>query len=338
MRALFRFVPGLALTAVLACGASTARATIVERIVAVVGDRPILLSELRLRARPYLLQIAQKAQPGPQRAAAESQLFKELIDKMVDEELEVQAAEHAKIAVTSTEIDSSINNLAASQGITPDELMKTVLKAGMSEVEYRSELRRQILEVKMLQLRVKGHVLLSEEDVKSMYDRTLREERHHRDYRARWIVLRLLPGSSKEALLERRVLAEDLARRARSGDDFGVLATRYSDNTPTRDTGGDLGVRTPHGSQKAVNGTQPTLAPELENAVMPLEPGQVSAPISIADALVILQLTERQPSRYASFDAAKGEMLQRLQSEIMEKAKRKWLDELKVKTHLDVRL
>ena len=76
MRALFRFVPGLALTAVLACGASTARATIVERIVAVVGDRPILLSELRLRARPYLLQIAQKAQPGPQRAAAESQLFK----------------------------------------------------------------------------------------------------------------------------------------------------------------------------------------------------------------------------------------------------------------------
>ena len=283
----------------------------------------ILLSELRSRARPYLLQIAQKAQPGPQTAAAESQLFKELIDKMIDEELEVQAAQQAKIGVTGDEIDNAIKNLASTQNLTADELLKSVTHSGMDEAEYRAELRRQILEGKMLQLRVKGHVRLTEEDVRAMYDRTIREERRRREYRARWIVLRLLPGSSAEAVLERQVLAQDLSRRARSGDDFGALAIRYSDDTPTRDSGGDLGLRAPQGSAAALQGKQPTLAPELENALLPLEPGQVTAPIHVADALVVLQLTERQPSRYASFDASKAEMLQRLQNEIIEKTKRK---------------
>ena len=45
-----------------------------------------------------------------------------------------------------------------------------------------------------------------------------------------------------------------------------------------------------------------------------------------------------QPSRYTTYEEAKGEMLQRLQGEILEKAKRKWLEELKGRTHLDVRL
>ena len=36
---------------------SVARATVVERIVAVVGDQPILLTELRHRARPNLLRL-----------------------------------------------------------------------------------------------------------------------------------------------------------------------------------------------------------------------------------------------------------------------------------------
>ena len=56
------------------------------------------------------------------------------------------------------------------------------------------------------------------------------------------------------------------------------------------------------------------------------------------DALVILNLQSRQASRYTTYDAAKQEMLQRLQTEILEKAKHKWIEEIKGKTHLDVRL
>jgi peptidyl-prolyl cis-trans isomerase SurA len=326
-------------TAALAACPSPARAVIVERVVAVVGDRPILLSELRQRAKPFLLQVQAKVPPGPQQAAAESQVLKELIQKVIDEELEVQAADKAKVTVTMEELDAAIKNVAQLQRMSVPELVREArLRSGMSEQEYREEIRRQILEGKMLQLRVKGRVRITEEDVKAMYEKAVREERKKREYHPSWIVLRILPGSSREALAERRALAADLVRRARAGEEFGALAKTYSDDTTTRPDGGDLGIRAPQGTQAAATGKRAVLAPELETVAMSLEPGEVAEPIEAGDALVILTLQSRQASRYTTYDAAKEEMLQRLQTEILEKAKRKWLEEIKGKTHLDVRL
>jgi peptidyl-prolyl cis-trans isomerase SurA len=339
MRASIRLALSLAAgVSVLACAVKPARAVVAERVVAVIGDRPILLSELRKRARPFLLQIAQRVPPGPQQAAAESQVYKELIEKMIDDELEMQAADKAHITVSSDEIDNAIRNIAASQGLSVPDLVKSAGKSGLSETDYREELRRQILEGKMLQLRVKGRVRITEEDVKAMFERTLREEKKRREYRAAWIVIHIPPDSSPAAVAERQALADKIARDARKGADFAELAKKYSDDPQTRDSGGDLGIRAPNGSPQAVQNKRPTIAPELEAPLMPLEAGQVTDPIRIGENLIILQLLERQASRFRGYEEAKPEMLQRLQTEILEKAKRKWLDELKSRTHLDVRL
>ncbi len=237
------------------------------------------------------------------------------------------------------ELDGAIKNVAQSQNMSVPELVHEArLRSGMTEQEYREEIRRQILEGKMLQLRVKGRVRITEEDVKVMYEKTVREERKKREYHASWIVLRILPGSSREALTERRSLAADLVRRARKGEDFAALARTYSDDTATRPDGGDLGIRAPQGTQAAASGKRAVLAPELEAVVINLEPGEIAEPLEAGDALVILMLQSRQASRYTTYDAAKQEMLQRLQTDILEKAKRKWLEEIKGKTHLDVRL
>ncbi|MFT3775834.1 MAG: peptidylprolyl isomerase [Minicystis sp.] len=339
MRAPFRHALSFALVAGALVGAARpARAVVVERVVAVIGDRPILQSELRKRAKPFLLQIASRVPPGPQQAAAETQVFKELIEKMIDDELEGQAADKAHITVTSDEIDAAIRNIAAAQGLSVPDLIKGAARSGLTEQDYREELRRQILEGKMLQLRVKGRVRITEEDIKAMYERTLREERKRREFHPAWIVLRVPPGSSPAAVAERTALAHKIVGAARKGEDFASLARQYSDDTATREGGGDLGVRAPQGSPQATSGRAKPLRPEVDAVVNVMEPGQVSDPIQVEDALVIVQLLERQASRYRNYEEAKPEMLNRLQTEILDKAKRKWLDELKSRTHLEVRL
>ena len=55
----------------------TADAAIVERVVAVVGERPILMSDLRHRARPHLIAIAAQNPTPAQQAAAESEKIRE---------------------------------------------------------------------------------------------------------------------------------------------------------------------------------------------------------------------------------------------------------------------
>ncbi len=342
-----RFLSSLASPAALALSlalsfaffANDAEAIVVERIVAVVGERAVLLSELRERARPYLVQVRLKVPPGAQQAAAESQVLKELLNKMIDEELEAQAAKKAGVAVKDEEITAALENIASAQGMTVDSLYKgATSQSGMTRQEYRDELRRQILEGKMVQLRVKGRVRLTEDDMTTMFDRAVREEKRRREYRPSWIVLRIMPGSSAAAIAERRALAEELMNRARKGEDFAELAKRFSDDPATRDKGGDLGIRAPQGSPNALSGKRAVMAPDLEAALMGMEPGQVSSPMQVSDAIVIMKLIDRQASRFTSFEEARPEMMQRLQNEVMEKAKRRWLEDMRRRTHLDIRL
>ena len=133
-----------------AIGPRPAHAIVVERIVAVVGDDPILMSELRARAKPFLLQIQQRVRPGAEQAAAESEVFKDLLVKMIDERLESQAAMRAGVQVTKEEIDNALRNIAAAQGMSVADLLKEArARSGMVEQDYRDEIRRQILEGKI---------------------------------------------------------------------------------------------------------------------------------------------------------------------------------------------
>jgi peptidyl-prolyl cis-trans isomerase SurA len=266
-------------------------------------------------------------------------MFKELIERMVEEELEGQAADRAHINVTADELDNAFRNIAGAQGLTVGKLFEDArARSGLSEQDYREEIRRQILEGKMLQLRVKGHLRLTEDDVRSTYEKVVRDERRHLDFHPAWIVLRILPGSSPEAIAERRRLAAEIAARARRGEDFASLARRYSDDVATREAGGDLGNRSPQGSPAAVAGRRPVMAPELEAALMTMEPGQVAEPMRAGDAVVVMKLVSRAPSHYTTLEAARDEMIQRAQAEVLDKAKRKWLEELRRRTHLEVRL
>ena len=98
----------------------SAEATIVERVVAVVGERPILLSDLRHRAFPFLSRIFASSQSPAQRAAEETQMFRELLNRMIDDRLEEQAADKAHLSVSVDELDSAIRNVAGQILDAPD--------------------------------------------------------------------------------------------------------------------------------------------------------------------------------------------------------------------------
>jgi peptidyl-prolyl cis-trans isomerase SurA len=311
----------------MAATAGTAHATVVEKVVAVVGEHAILLSELRQRARPVLLQIHARVPPGAEQTKLKNQFMREVLERMIDDRLEKQAAEKHRITVTSEEIDAATERLAKMQRLSVDQLLSEAVRTGLTVQEYRDELRRQLLEGKLMDLRVKGRVRVTEEEMRALYARVTREERHQLGYRAQWIVLRVPPGASAAVRTQRRTAAERLAAEARAGADFGALARSHSDDAPTKTAGGDLGHQKPG-----------QLDDPIEQVALSLEVGQVSAPFAYADAIVVLRLADRDPSRYGSYEDLKDLLAQRVYAEQMEKAKRKWLDGLKRGMHIDTRL
>jgi peptidyl-prolyl cis-trans isomerase SurA len=301
-------------------------ATIVERVVAVVGERAILLSDLRHRAEPFLLRIEQQVPPGAQRAAATSQLYGQLLERIIDEELEERAASRANLSVTTREVDDALARIATQNSLTVQAVVDEAKRSGLSERQYRQEIRRQLLEAKLLNLRIQGRLRIGESDLEGAYEKLVQEERRQLAFRAAWIRLRA-PRSNTSSLKAQRDLADQLVERARAGESFASLAREYSDDVATRESGGLLAQLKPG-----------QLTPAVDTAAIGLEVGGVSEPVRDGDHLAIVNLVEREESRLPPFEEARNELSQRVYMEKMETARRHWLDGLRRQIHVDIRL
>jgi peptidyl-prolyl cis-trans isomerase SurA len=64
----------------------------------------------------------------------------------------------------------------------------------------------------------------------------------------------------------------------------------------------------------------------------------VTAPIRVGDAWLVLKLVERAPSEVPEYDKAKQQLQSRVYAEKMDAARRQWLNDLRKRTHVDIRL
>jgi peptidyl-prolyl cis-trans isomerase SurA len=327
MKPLRPFHRAVALGVALACGASGASATVVERVVAIVGEQAILLSELRERARPFLLRVEQQSPDGAQRAAAASQLYGQLVGRLVEEELEQKAANRSNISVTPREVEDALARIAAQNGVNVGRVIDEAMKSGLTEQRYRVELRRQLLEAKLLNLRIQGRLRVTEDDVRTAYQRLVSDERKQLGFTASWIRISAPRTLGAAALKARREEVDRIVAQARRGDDFSTLARRHSEDAATRDRGGLLGKLKPG-----------QLPAALDAVVLALEAAGVSEPVRQGDDFVILKLIARDESQLPAFDQARDELSQRVYMDKMSKARQHWIDGLKRQTHVEVRL
>jgi peptidyl-prolyl cis-trans isomerase SurA len=305
----------------------SAEATIIERVVAVVGDRAILLSELLDRARPFQMQVYGSVPEGASRNAALSQLYKQLVERLVDEELQGREAAKSNITVSAEEIQSALERVARQNDVTVEQLLEEAQKNGLGAAEYRAEIRRQLLDAKMLNLRIQGRMRVGEDDMRSAYKRLAQDERRKLEFRAAWIRFQIPPGSGSVGAASQRDVATQVAARARAGADFGDLARTYSSDAATREQGGLLAPMRPG-----------ELPPEVDAVLVAMEPGDVSQPVRLGDAWLVLQLVERAPSQMPEYEKARPTLQARVYAEKMDAARRQWLDSLRKRTHVDIRL
>jgi peptidyl-prolyl cis-trans isomerase SurA len=305
---------------------SGACATLIERVVAVVGERAILLSDLRSRAQPFLLQIHQGVPTGAQRNAAISQLYKGLIEKLVDEELEQRAAIQAKVTVSAREVEEALERVASQNGISVARLLSEAKKTGLDEIGYREELRRQLLQTKLINVRLQGRIRVSEDDLRGYYRRLVFEERSKLGFRVAWIQLVGRAGASRAETLALRKRAEKVAQAA-TRYDFAALARQHSDDRGTRENGGLLPTtkleQTP---------------PQLQRILVGLDVGDVSPVVAIPGGFALFKLLSREETTLPDYEEARAELSQRVYLEKMTQARRTWLDNLRRQQHVEVRL
>jgi len=321
-----RFSRAIALAGALTVGLFTqpARAVIVERVVAIVGEKPVLLSELRHRARPRLIVLALQQPDQARQAAGETQAFKETLDEMINERLFEQAADKTHIGVSMEEVDRALRQKADSLRTNLPGLLAEAAREGFSEQDYRDEIRRQLLEGKMIQLRVQGRVRVTDQDARAAYTHFLKEIGDEAPVELQAIAMQLVPSPS--AIEAKKLLAQEIVTRARAGQNFCELVKQYTDDTQTKDTCGSRGL-------------QPVkvLFPVVREQLAGMREGDVSNPIVIGDqAIVIFRLAKREP--IPPYEQVRDQMMERATGEAVERQRKIWIDELRRGVFLEIRL
>ncbi len=309
-------------------GEATANAAIVERVVAVVGERPIFLTELRHRARPFLFRILATTPNPAQQAAAETEMFRDLLNKMIDERLEDVAADKGHLAVSSDEVDTAIKNVAERARLSSKELVAEAKRQGLTEQDYRDEIRRQVLEGKLVQLRVRGRVRVTEQDARAAYAHFVTELGTQSVVEPRILALRLGQAATPQIIEQRTVEAKALAERARAGEDFCKLVTAYSEDAATKATCGSRGAQ----PMAAYEGVPPLFA-----ALQTLKASEVSDPVLVPGE-AILVITIAADPKVPTYDDVKDAMTERAYGESMERQRKLWLTEVRQGVYVDVRL
>ncbi|MDC3962337.1 SurA N-terminal domain-containing protein [Polyangium jinanense] len=150
----FLFAFGVMLAASTPVRAEPVRRVVVDRIVAVVDREVITLVEVRRRAEPFLRTLASLDEAA--RTVAEVRMYRDLVDRIVEERLIARRARMASITVTASEIDTAIDSIAQTNKLSREALLAEARTTGLSEADYRDEIYRQILSFKCLRVYLAG--------------------------------------------------------------------------------------------------------------------------------------------------------------------------------------
>ena len=303
---------------------------VLDRIAGIVGDTPIFLSEVRMRARPTLA-VAELAAGGDKAKveAARVQVPREMLDRMIDERLEEREAERLHITVSTDEIDNGIDAVSKQAKLSKEALFAEVKRQGFTERDYRDEIKRQILEGKLIQLRVRARVKVTDADAKKAYEQLVKEmSGPNAPLDLRIIALRV--GDAADDKAKKEALASQIVQKAKTGTDFCSLVTQHSDDTSTKTTCGSHGP-TPRSA----------LFPEIAKVAGALEPGKTAAPLFFTEpggSKVFLVIQRGAAVPIPAFDTVKDQMKDRAYMETVERERRQWLGELRKGVFVDVRL
>jgi peptidyl-prolyl cis-trans isomerase SurA len=304
--------------------AGRAHARVVEKVAAVVGDNIVLASEVEEKVGPLMGDVNRIPDPD-KRSARASALRREVLERLIDDELILQQATELKLNVSSEQVDSSIEEIKKQNGIDDDQLREALRGQGMTMAAYRADLKKQLLRFRVLNIAVGSRVNISDEEVKSYYDRHLKDGTNTQ-VRASHIFVAIPDGADAATVREKEAQARKILERAKGGEDFAKLARELSDDAATRAEGGDLGYFGKDMLPKAI-----------EELVFSMKPGEIEGPVRADRGFHIIKLVDRKLKDPKPFEEVKDDVRMQLRQKEMERQTKSYIAELRKKTLVDIR-
>ena len=216
-------------------------AEVVDRIVVVVNDDIILLSDVNNLLSPFEEKVRAMGYPEDQQSRMIFQIREDVIKKMIEQKLTDQQVEKRGLTISEGEIDQAIERLKERRSITDEELRRGLAIDNVTMEDFRLQMKNQLLRTRLVDYEVKSRIVITDEDIKEYYENHPEIFGGLKQYHLRNIILRVASYASKDEKRIVREKMEGIYAQLESGADFAEMARRYSESSLAAD-GGDLGL------------------------------------------------------------------------------------------------
>jgi peptidyl-prolyl cis-trans isomerase SurA len=319
--------------------------SITASVVARVNGQPILAEEVMGAAAPRLAEAKSRV-PPEQFAAAQTEIFADELENIINRELVLQdAAGRVKgrgmdqlREAANKDFDKNLRKQREQLGLkTNEELRDWYAQRGISLDEARRQKERSFVAMEYIRNLIRNEIDgVDREQMLEYYRQNPKEFEKPERVVWQWIWVDIDSFTSPDPMDEKKFIPDFAAARryadmilvkwkaVRSQEEFNALVEQYAHGPSKRNQG--------QGEGQSRGQIRPA---ELENVLFNLQPGQFGSIVETPTGLHLVRVTEHTPGGKTSFEEACPEVKRRLQNKIGLAEYNKILKELRAKALIE---
>ena len=223
---------GVAITA----NTAFAAPQVVDKVAAVVNNGVVLESDVDNMMRT----VKSQAQQANQQLPDDKALRHQILERQVMDSIILQMGEKAGVQVSDQQLDQAIQNIAAQNRMSLDQLRSRLAYDGMNYNVYRAQIRREMLIAEVRNNEVRRRVTILPQEVDTLASQVGSQNAQGTELNISQILLPLSENPTQQQVDDQEALARQLVGELKGGADFGKLAVTYSAD-PQALKGGNMG-------------------------------------------------------------------------------------------------
>ena len=293
---------------------------VLDRVVAVVNDEALTLSEIQEEGQPVVRKIFQDF-VGPERERRLEDAQKRLLDDLIDRRLIYQVAKREGMLPSEAEVNGAIEELKRNNKVTDDAQFRAMLRAeGLTLEQVRRTVGERLAIGRLLARQIRSAIIINEDEMVKYYQANQEKFQRVPQAEIRHILFPVPPGADEAVV---RARAEEARAKIEAGADFAKIGEQYS---PPSGASGDE-VMTVHRGE---------LAPEIEAPAFSLPAGGVSPLIRTESGYHLIKVERVQTESVAPYAEARDSIRDKLFQEKFEAKRKEWLAGVRSRAFIQV--
>ncbi len=302
----------------------TKSAEVVDRVVAVVNEEIISLSELSSAINPYAERMKSLGYPPEKEREMFFKVREEMLEQLINQKLTDQESKKYNISVSEKELDNSIERVKEVNHYTDEDLRSMLAKEGMSMEGYRNKIKEHLVRSKLLNYAVKSKIVITGDEIKSYYNNNIAKYRGEKIYHLKNMIKRVGLHDSLDEKQNIRSKMEEIYEKLKMGQRFEDVGKKYADS--------EFDIKNMDLGMFKNN----ELSPEIQEAIKGLKAGEFSKVVEteVGYQIIYIEKIEEKPDK--SLEETTPEIQEILFKEVVERKFESWISELRQKSHIKV--